>query len=122
MVGDAGDKPITHRRHFYLFPSSNRKLSHASIMQDLGSLRAARRGTGPLLTPVSRAVECAGPGSMALSWDVRAMILRIAPSFFKDMDDMFKENVLLRFVIRIECNSQHALKAQWQALSKELNE
>lgn len=61
---------------------------------------------------------------MALSWGVRAMILRIDPSFFKDMDDMFKENVLLRFVIRAECNSQHKkhLKAQWQVLSKELNE
>lgn len=58
---------------------------------------------------------------MALYWDVRAMILRIVPSVFKDMDDMFKENVLLRFVIRTECSSHHVLKAQWQVLSKELN-
>lgn len=56
---------------------------------------------------------------MALYWDVRAIILRIIPSVFKDMDDVFKENVLLRFLIRTECRSQHTLKAQWQALSKE---
>lgn len=56
---------------------------------------------------------------MALYWDVRAIILRIIPSVFKDMDDVFKENVLLRFLIRTECSSKHVLKAQWQALSKE---
>lgn len=56
--GDAGDKPVTHRRLFYLFPRSNRKLSHATVMLELGSLRAAGRGTGPMLTLLWRVLPC----------------------------------------------------------------
>ena len=49
-LGDVGDKPITHRSHFYLFPSSDRKLSHAATVQELGLLGLLARALGPRLT------------------------------------------------------------------------
>lgn len=62
-------------------------------MQELGSLGAAGQGTGTLLSWVPLCFEGCGesaiPGSMILYWDVRAMRLRILPSFFKDVDGLF---------------------------------
>lgn len=55
---DVGDKPITHKHHFYLFLSSNRKLSHTAVMQKLGSLRAAGGGSGPMLALLCWVLLC----------------------------------------------------------------
>jgi hypothetical protein len=52
------------------------------------------------------------------------VLLRVLPSSFKDMDDMFK-SVLLRFVIGLSAATSVPWKhsaCHVQALSKELNE